>query len=114
MISAPRMDCALDAAMSMIEGRWKAVVLCKLKTKGMMRFNHLLKDIDGISPRMLAKQLKELEQDGLISRKAYSEIPPRVEYTLTEKGQSILPVLNTIAKWGLENMFSNMIEIRSD
>ncbi|MDR0778023.1 MAG: helix-turn-helix transcriptional regulator [Methanomassiliicoccaceae archaeon] len=114
MISAPRMDCALDAAMSMIEGRWKAVVLCKLNTKGMMRFNHLLKDIDGISPRMLAKQLKELEQDGLISRKAYSEIPPRVEYTLTERGQSILPVLDTIAKWGLDNMFSMLVSINKE
>jgi DNA-binding HxlR family transcriptional regulator len=80
----------------------------------MMRFNHLLKDIEGISPRMLAKQLKELEQDGLISRKAYSEIPPRVEYTLTERGHSILPVLNTIAKWGLDNMFSTLVSINKD
>ncbi|MCL1983779.1 MAG: helix-turn-helix transcriptional regulator [Methanomassiliicoccaceae archaeon] len=108
---SPRSDCAIDATMSLIEGRWKSVLLCKLNQTGEMRFNQLLKNIDGISPRMLTKQLKELERDGLIAREAYHEIPPRVEYSLTEKGKSLLPVLQAMAQWGLDNMFTNVMNI---
>jgi len=111
MIPEPRTDCAVDAVMTVIEGRWKSVILCKLKVKGAMRFNQLLKDIEGVSPRMLTKQLKELEHDGLVLREAYHEIPPRVEYSLTEMGESLMPVLSTMAKWGLKNMFRRPIVI---
>ena len=111
---APRSDCAIDVTMSVIEGRWKPVILCKLKQTGEMRFNQLLKNIDGISPRMLTKQLKELERDGLISRKAFHEIPPRVEYSLTKRGESLLPVLSAMAKWGLDNMFTNTVKIKEE
>ena len=111
MTQTVRNDCAIDAAMSVIEGRWKAVVLCKLMTKGVMRFSQLMKDIEGVSPRMLTKQLKELERDGMILRKTYMEIPPRVEYSLTKRGESIIPVLLEIAKWGVANMFHELIPI---
>ena len=111
MASVPRRDCAVDATMSVIEGRWKPVILCKLKHKKEMRFNHILRDVDGISPRMLAKQLKELEHDGMIVREVYNEVPPRVEYSLTERGNSIIPVLTAMMEWGLGNMFRTVIEI---
>ncbi|MDR2866494.1 MAG: helix-turn-helix transcriptional regulator [Methanomassiliicoccaceae archaeon] len=100
--------------MSVIEGRWKAVVLCKLRIKSEMRFNQLMREIDGVSPRMLTKQLKEMERDGLIIRKAYAEIPPRVEYSLTEKGMSLIPLLISMAEWGLGNMFPNLVDIEDD
>jgi DNA-binding HxlR family transcriptional regulator len=97
--------------MSIIEGRWKAVILCNLYHKKKMRFNQLLRDIEGVSPRMLTKQLKELERDGLIAREAYHEIPPRVEYSLTQKGLSIVPVLSGLAQWGLANLFRSIVTI---
>jgi DNA-binding HxlR family transcriptional regulator len=98
----------------MIEGRWKAVLLCKLKEKGAMRFNQIIKEVDAISPRMLTKQLKELERDQLINRKAYYEIPPRVEYSLTTLGETLIPVLSAIAQWGLQNRLRNFIKIREE
>ena len=109
-----RNDCAIDATMSVIEGRWKAVVLCKLMKKGTMRFNQLMKEIEGVSPRMLTKQLKELEKDGMVSRKTYAEIPPRVEYSLTKRGESIIPVLSAIARWGVSHMTCSFIEIKNN
>ena len=104
-----RMNCAIDATMSVIEGRWKTVILCKLYKNGPMRFNQLMKSIDGISPRILTKQLKELESDGIISRFSYQEIPPRVEYSITEKGMSLGPIMLAMADWGLQNMFQNRV-----
>ena len=110
----PRMNCAVDATMSVIEGRWKTVILCKLYMNGPMRFNQLMKDIDGISPRILTKQLKEMESDGIIARTPYPEIPPRVEYSITEKGLSLGPILKAMADWGLRNMFSNKVTFDQD
>ena len=105
----PRMNCAIDATMSVIEGRWKTVILCKLYNNGPMRFNQLMKSIDGVSPRILTKQLKELESDGIIKRTSYQEIPPRVEYSITEKGMSLGPIMMAMAEWGLQNMFHNRV-----
>ncbi|MFA6680011.1 MAG: helix-turn-helix domain-containing protein [Candidatus Methanomethylophilaceae archaeon] len=106
----PRMDCAIDATMSVIEGRWKTVVLCKLAMKKKLRFNQMIKEIDGVSPRILSKQLRELESDGVILRTSFPEIPPRVEYQLTEKGESLIPLLKVMGDWGLRNMFSNTVK----
>ncbi len=110
----PRMNCAVDATMSVIEGRWKTVILCKLYMNGPMRFSQLMKEIGGISPRILTKQLKEMESDGIIDRTSYSEIPPRVEYSITEKGLSLGPILKAMADWGLKNMFSNKVTFDAD
>ncbi|MFA7043969.1 MAG: helix-turn-helix domain-containing protein [Bacteroidales bacterium] len=104
------MDCAIDATMSVIEGRWKTVVLCKLAMKKKLRFNQMIKEIDGVSPRILSKQLRELESDGVILRTSFPEIPPRVEYQLTEKGESLIPLLKVMGDWGLRNMFSNTVK----
>ena len=109
----PRMNCAVDATMSVIEGRWKTVILCKLYKNGPMRFNQLMREIDGVSPRILTKQLKEMESDGIVKRTSYPEIPPRVEYSITEKGLSLAPILKAMADWGLQNMFSNRVTFDS-
>ena len=110
----PRMNCAVDATMSVIEGRWKTVILCKLYKNGPMRFNQLMREIDGVSPRILTKQLKEMESDGIVKRTSYPEIPPRVEYSITEKGMSLGPILIAMADWGLQNMFSNRVVFDSN
>lgn len=108
-----RLNCALDATMSVIEGRWKTVILCKLHFKGPLRFNQLIKEIDGISPRILTKQLREMEKDGIVHREVYHEVPACVVYSITEKGKSLGPILHAMAEWGRENMYSNMVKFDS-
>ncbi len=102
----PRIDCALDAAMAIIEGRWKTPILCKLHIKGTLRFNQLMKELDGVSPRILTKQLRELEEDGLIIRNVKAEVPVCVEYSISERGKTLIPALKALAEWGLENVLS--------
>lgn len=91
--------CAMDVTMSFIGGKWKTVVLWYLigKTK---RFGELKKMIPNITEKMLSLQLKALEKDGLVIRKVYAEVPPKVEYSLSEKGQGLIPILKEISKWG--------------
>ena len=106
-----RMDCPLDAVMSLIEGRWKTVILCRMAHEGKpQRFKDFLNGIDGISSRMLSKQLREMEEDRLIVRTVYPEVPARVEYTLAERAKSLLPLLAPLAQWGLDNLFTNHVE----
>jgi DNA-binding HxlR family transcriptional regulator len=107
--NAPRMDCAVDATMSLIEGKWKSTVLCKLIIKGDMRFSELLSEMPTVSPKVLTNQLRELERDGLISRTVYAEVPVRVVYGITERGMSLGPILTELARWALDNIFINMV-----
>ena len=93
--------CALDITMSFIGGKWKAVVLWYLR-KEKKRFSELKERIPEITDKMLSTQLKSLEADGFISRTLYAEVPPRVEYEMTEAGRSLIPVLEAIANWGKE------------
>jgi len=91
--------CSLDITMDYIGGKWKTVVLWYLR-KGPKRFSELKKLIPDITEKMLSLQLKDLEADGIISRKIYPEVPPKVEYSFTEEGKSLIPVLEAIAAWG--------------
>ena len=91
--------CAMDITMDFIGGKWKTVVLSYLK-KEKKRFNQLKKLIPAITEKMLSLQLKQLEKDGIIARKVYPEIPPRVEYALTDFGKTLIPALDEIARWG--------------
>ncbi len=91
--------CALDVTMHYIGGKWKAVVLWYLR-KGKKRFSELRGQIPDITDKMLSIQLKALEEDGIISRTVYPEIPPRVEYEFTEEGKSLIPLIEAIAAWG--------------
>lgn len=91
--------CAMDVTMNFIGGKWKTVVLWYLKG-GTLRFGELKKRIPDITEKMLSIQLKSLEVHGLVCRKVFAEVPLRVEYSLTDKGRSLVPILDAIAKWG--------------
>ncbi len=93
----------VDYTMQTIGGKWKPIVLY-LISKKINRFGLLKRGIFGISKQMLTKQLRELEADGLITRKIYAEIPPRVEYFISEKGYSIFPVIDSMYAWGEKHM----------
>jgi DNA-binding HxlR family transcriptional regulator len=89
----------MDVTMNYIGGKWKTVVLWYLR-KEAKRFSELKRHIPDITEKMLSVQLKQLEKDGIIGRKIYAEVPPRVEYFLTAEGKTLLPMLEEIAKWG--------------
>lgn len=92
--------CGMAYTISLIGGRWKLSILGLLVDYGKLRYNELQKQLTGISERILAKQLKELEEDGLIARNIIPEVPIRVEYGLSMKGRSLTPVLNAMSDWG--------------
>lgn len=94
--------CPLQRAMNAIGGKWKMPILCSLSTSGAVRYNDLKRKIQGISNTMLAKSLKELEDDGLVKRTEYMEVPIRVEYESTPAVASLLPIIMELAKWGNE------------
>lgn len=96
-------DCPITAAISIVGGKWKPVIIWIL-IPGPKRFGELHKTIPGIALKVLSRHLKELEADGIITRKVYAEVPPRVEYTLTEKGQSLNAVMDLLADWGRRNI----------
>ena len=81
-------------------GKYKAIILYHLIKDGVMRYNELQKVIPRATPKMLSQQLRELEADGLINRKVYPVVPPKTEYSLTERGRSFTPVLNAMCEWG--------------
>lgn len=91
--------CALDITMSLIGGKWKTVVLWYLR-KEKKRFSELKRHIPEITEKMLSLQLRELEKDGLVQRTVYPEVPPRVEYELTDEGKTLVPMLEAMAAWG--------------
>ena len=91
--------CPMLYAMSMLGGKWKISILCALKLNGPTRYNALLRRVNGITNTMLASSLRELERDGLIERRQYSEIPVRVEYSLTSKCDLLFPAFEAIEKW---------------
>jgi DNA-binding HxlR family transcriptional regulator len=94
-----RYNCPVEAALDVIGGKWKAVILCRLK-QGTLRFGELRRLIPGVSERMLTQHLRELERDGIVRRTVYPEVPPRVEYALTAFGETLRPVLDLLYRWG--------------
>lgn len=89
--------------MSLIQGKYKMFILYTLMEFGVIRFNEMKKYIGGISYKTLSATLKELEADGLVDRKEYPQIPPKVEYSLTERGKSLIPILDQMCTWGEEH-----------
>ncbi len=96
---AHRPGCAVEATLDLIDGKWKGVILFHLQA-GTQRFGELRRRMPGITQRMLTKQLRALEDDKLVIRKVYAEVPPRVEYTLSDIGESLRPVIETLRAWG--------------
>jgi DNA-binding HxlR family transcriptional regulator len=95
-------SCPVTATMQVLGGKWKAILINAIYHTSPARFGELKRSVKGITQSMLTQQLRELEDDGVISRKIYAEIPPRVEYTLTEFGLSLSPIMVAMAKWGEE------------
>ena len=96
-------NCPVDATISKIGGKYKAVILYHLKD-GTLRYNEIKRKIKKITDKMLAQQLHELEDDKLINRKVYAVFPPKTEYSLTELGQSLVPILDAMCVWGEQFM----------
>ena len=92
--------CPVETTLTLISDRWKALILRDLLT-GTKRFGELRKSLTGISQKVLTANLREMEANGLLTRRAYAEVPPRVEYTLTELGLSLRPVLAALFDWGI-------------
>ncbi|MBQ8354986.1 MAG: helix-turn-helix transcriptional regulator [Oscillospiraceae bacterium] len=103
-----RSICPVETTLSLIGGKYKALILWHLSA-GTLRFNQLQKAVTA-TPRMLTLQLRELENDGLISRTVYPEVPPRVEYAMTDLGRSLMPILTAIRDWGAEYLRGKDIE----
>ena len=97
--------CPVTGMLQLIGGKWKPIILYCLRLEK-RRFGEISARIPDISRKVLTEQLKELEEDGLLTRKQFNEIPPRVEYELTELGKSLAPVLNEMEKWGMENIIN--------
>lgn len=91
--------CPLEYGLEMFGEKWKSRVICVLNEKGRLRYSCIRKEMRNITDAVLASTLKELINDGLVARKQYDEIPPRVEYCLTDKGLSVVPILQSICKW---------------
>jgi DNA-binding HxlR family transcriptional regulator len=98
--------CPVDYAFQRIGGKYKGRILWCLKD-GILRYGELKRIVEGITPKMLTQTLKELEADELISRKVYREVPPRVEYSLTETGKELIPFINQMRIWGEKQMSLN-------
>jgi len=93
------LECPMDTAINILSGKWKMSILWHL-SKGVIRFNELQRLLQGITQKTLTLQLRELEGDGIIYRKVYPEVPPKVEYGLTKLGESMRPMLNSMCEWG--------------
>jgi DNA-binding HxlR family transcriptional regulator len=91
--------CPVEITLTLLGNKWKVLILREIFT-GKKRFGELSRGIQGISQKMLTQQLRQMENDNLIQRKVYAEVPPRVEYSLTEVGESLKPILDAMHKWG--------------
>ena len=99
MVNAKQLHCPLEATVAVIAGKWKPLILHHLFYEGTQRFNELLRKT-GAPRQALTVQLRELERDGILAREVFAEVPPRVEYSLTELGRSLGPVLQQMLAWG--------------
>ena len=95
----PALRCPAEATLGVIGGRWKVLILWHL-FGGTRRFGELRRALAGVTQKMLTQQLRELERDGVVTRTVYAEVPPRVEYSLTDRGQSLRPVVAAMCTWG--------------
>ena len=102
-------SCPVEKTLDLIGGKYKALILWRL-SEGKLRFNQLKDQIKGVTPKMLTQQLRELESSQLVHREVFPIIPPKVEYSLTDLGKSLLPILVAMRDWGAGYMRSNNVE----
>jgi DNA-binding HxlR family transcriptional regulator len=100
-------SCPMYYTISVLEGKWKWIILWRIYRSGIIRYNKLRGELQPIAHKTLSTQLKELEASNLILRKQYNEVPPRVEYSLTEEGNTLIPILDLMYQWGKEHMIMN-------
>ena len=100
--------CPVEATLDIIGGKWKSIILFRVLEET-RRFNELRRLVPNLTQRMLTNQLRELESDGLIARKVYAQVPPKVEYSITDLGKTLEPVLLALTKWAVEHMQPRMV-----
>lgn len=99
-----KVACEIEVTLKMIGGKCKPLILYTLIDEGPKRFTELMSTITQISQKTLINQLKELQSDGLVKREAFPEVPPRVEYSITDKGKTLMPILDLMCEWGEKNI----------
>lgn len=105
------LGCPVEATLDLIGGKWKGVLLYHL-LPGTLRFNELRRRLSGITQRMLTRQLRELEESGLVVRKVYAQVPPKVEYSLSKKGETLTPVIRALERWGEDHLTKSGIKFK--
>jgi DNA-binding HxlR family transcriptional regulator len=105
-----KLVCPINRAIAALADKWKILIILTLQTET-FRFGELLKHLDGIAPKVLTRQLRSLEKDGIVARTAYAEVPPRVEYALTRSGLSLLPILVQLQGWVMANADELSVDI---
>lgn len=102
MTYSTKLSCPIQRTIALIGDKWKIIVICTLKD-GTKRFGEIQRAMEGITPKVLTRQLRDLERDGIIDRTVYPQVPPRVEYSLTPLGRSLLPILGQLHDWAVNN-----------
>jgi DNA-binding HxlR family transcriptional regulator len=104
--SKKAVSCEVETTLQIIGGRWKVLIIRELLL-GVRRFGELQRALPGVTQKMLTQQLREMEQDGIVHRKVYAEVPPKVEYSLTSLGDSLQPILKAMHEWGAKQLSVN-------
>lgn len=106
--------CSMELTLQIIGGKWKPIIINRLGEMGTLRFSELKRSMPNITQKMLTQQLRELEADGIVCREVYPQVPPKVEYSLSPQGKTILPVLNQMCAWGQEYEKKNGVTYAQD
>jgi DNA-binding HxlR family transcriptional regulator len=99
---AKKLHCTVEAAIAVIGGKYKAIIIWWLNEKGVMRYSEIQRRVPQATAKMLSQQLREMEADGIISRKVYPVVPPKTEYALTDLGKATVPIVHAMDKWGAD------------
>lgn len=103
VVDTERVSCPVERTLEVIGGRWKVLILREL-FQGVRRFGQLHRALHGITQKMLTQQLREMEEDGIIHREVYLQVPPKVEYSLTPLGESLKPIIDSMHQWGVRHL----------
>lgn len=105
-------ECRVDDALEILVGKWKPIILLHLLQEGTKRFSELKRSLPGITQKMLTKQLRELEAEDIIQRVVYPQVPPKVEYSITEYGTSLEPILEAMHEWGTKHTMHKLNKLK--
>ncbi|MFX3618877.1 MAG: winged helix-turn-helix transcriptional regulator [Sporolactobacillus sp.] len=106
--------CRVESALNILVGKWKPIILLYLLRDGTQRFSELKRNVTGITQRMLTKQLRELEDEDIVKRVVYAQVPPKVEYSITEYGKSLQPILEAMHEWGMKHILHQQQKVREN